>query len=187
MLSSDLIFKRAELIKELLPHATAMVFMEPLTPAALMQRSYVDTAALAAEKYGLKFEKISVRNLDEIEELYRTLSVDRSQVVLVPSNPLTVNNARSMVNSAIRHRVVSIYEVTLFVKVGGLISYGPNRDKFPLVAADYVDQILRGVPPGNLPVYQSSDYEMAINLNTARGIGAQIPHNVLARAAEIID
>lgn len=187
MLSSDLILKRAELIKDLLPHATAMVFMEPLTPAALMQRSYVDTAALAAEKYGLKFENFSVRNLDEIEEFYRTLSIDRSQVVLVPSNPLTVNNARSIVNSAIRHRVVSIYEVTLFVKFGGLISYGPNRDKFPLVAADYVDRILRGVTPGNLPIYQSSDYEMAINLNTARDIGAQIPHNVLARATEIID
>ncbi|SFM79027.1 ABC transporter substrate-binding protein [Methylobacterium pseudosasicola] len=187
MLSADLIFKRAELIKELLPNATAMVFLEPLTPAALMQRSYVDTAALAAERYGLKFKKLSVRNPDEIEELYRMLSADRSQVVLVPSNPLTVNNAKSIVNSSIRHQIISIYEIIAFVKVGGLISYGPNRDKFPLVAADYVDRILHGVSPGDLPIYQSSDYEMALNMNTARELGVQIPHNILARALEIID
>jgi putative ABC transport system substrate-binding protein len=187
MLSTDLIFKRAELIKELLPEATTMVFMEPLTPSALMQRTYVETAALAAEKYGLKFEKVSVRNPDEVEELYKKLSSDKAKVVLVPSNPLTVNNAKKIVSSSINNQVLSIYEVTLFVKSGGLISYGPNRDKFPLVAADYVDRILRGALPGDLPIYQSSDYEMALNLNTARAIGIQIPHNILARAAEIID
>nr|WP_281436107.1 ABC transporter substrate-binding protein [Methylobacterium sp. OT2] len=187
MLSTDLIYKRAELIKELLPSASTMVFMEPLTAAALMQRSYVETAALAAEKYGLKFLKISVRSLEEVEELYNGLSVDTSQVVLVPSNPLTVNNAKRVVSSSVINCVLSIYEVALFVKVGGLISYGPNRDKFSLVAANYVDRILRGVPPSDLPIYQSSEYEMSINLNTARDIGIQIPHNVLARAAEIIE
>ena len=87
MLSTDLIFKRAELIKELLPEATTMVFMEPLTPSALMQRTYVETAALAAEKYGLKFEKVSVRNPDEVEELYKKLSSDKAKVVLVPFQP----------------------------------------------------------------------------------------------------
>lgn len=187
MLSTDLIYKRAELIRELLPSASTMVFMEPLTAAALMQRSYVETAALAAEKYGLKFVKISVRNPDEVEELYKRLSIDASQVVLVPSNPLTVNNAKKIVKSSNDYRVLSIYEVALFVKVGGLISYGPNRDKFPLIAADYVDRILKGVPPSDLPIYQSSDYEMVLNLNTARDIGIQISHNILARAAEIIE
>ena len=68
-----------------------------------------------------------------------------------------------------------------------MISYGPNRDKFPLVAADYIDQLLRGVSPGELPIHQSSDYEMALNMSTSREIGIHIPHNVLARAVEIIE
>jgi putative tryptophan/tyrosine transport system substrate-binding protein len=187
MLSTDLIYKRVELIKEIVPHATSIVFIEPLTPVASMQQDYVRTARTAAEQYGLTFHHRIARKPAEFDEIYRDLAADRSQVALVPSNPLTVNNVEAVVSAAAKHKVIAIYEIALFVKAGGLLSYGPNRDRFPLVAADYVDQILRGAQPGDLPIYQSSDYELALNLNAAKEIGISIPHSVLARAVEVVE
>ena len=111
----------------------------------------------------------------------------RADAVLVLSTPLYISAARPLADLAIRHRLPAMFGPREHIEAGGLLSYSPDRADLWRRGAVYVDRILRGTNPADLPVQQPTKFDLAINLRTARAIGVTIPPNLLARADEVIE
>jgi putative ABC transport system substrate-binding protein len=111
----------------------------------------------------------------------------RDQGVLVMATPFTFVHRREIVDLAAEQRIAAVYEVHLFVEQGGLMSYGVNIPAMSRRGAVYVDKILRGAKPGDLPIEQPTKFELAINLKTAKALGLTIPPSLLQRADQVIE
>jgi putative tryptophan/tyrosine transport system substrate-binding protein len=136
---------------------------------------------------GLRLHTLPVRSAKEFDGAFTTIAQERAGGVLVLSTPLFMGGARQLADLAIKHRVPSMFGPREHADTGGLLSYGPDRADLYRRAAAYVDKILRGAKPAELPVEQATKLELVINLKTARAIGLTIPASVLLRAAEIIE
>jgi putative ABC transport system substrate-binding protein len=112
---------------------------------------------------------------------------NRDQGVLVMSTPFTFANRRDIIDLAAVHRIAAVYELHLFVEQGGLMSYGVNIPEMSRRGAVYVDKILRGAKPEDLPIEQPTRFELALNLKTAKALGLTIPPSLLQRADQVIE
>ena len=183
-LSTELGGKRLEMLKEAVPKvARVAVLYDPTTQNNVIELKEVQTAARAL---GLTVRSWEVRGTDDFEKVFAALSKERPDGLYVPGGPLMYANQKRIIGFALKSRLPSAYNRREDVEAGGLLSYGADlADSYRRVAY-YVDRILKGAKPADLPVEQPTKFEFVINLKTAKQIGVTIPPEVLARATRLI-
>jgi len=184
-LSRELGGKRLELFKEAVPKlARIAVLYEPINPGSL--RMVKEDLLVAARALGLTVRFWEVRDTDGFERVFAALSKQRPEGLYVPPGPLMVANEKRIAGFALKNRLPSVYSNSEAVDAGGLMYYGADlTDSYRRIAV-YVDKILKGAKPADLPVEQPTKFELILNLKTAKQIGLTIPPNVLARADRVI-
>jgi len=184
-LTGELGGKRLELFKEAVPKvARVAVLHDPATAASVHQVKEVLPAA--ARALGLTIKLWEVQGTDGFERVFAALNKERPDGLYVSLGPLMLANGKRIAGYALKSRLPSIYVRREFVDAGGLMSYGADlADSYRRVAY-FVDRILKGAKPADLPVEQPTKFELVINLKTAKQIGLTIPPNVLARADKVI-
>jgi putative ABC transport system substrate-binding protein len=141
---------------------------------------------LAAAAIGVQLQYVDVRGPKDIEPAFQEASNGRADAILVLAGPVFNSPRSQVVDLAVKSRLPAIYDRQDFAEVGGLMSYGTSVVDLDRRAATFVDKILKGSKPGDLPVEQPTKFELVINLKTAKQIGLTIPPNVLARADKVI-
>ena len=177
--------KLLEALKEIAPGVTrvALIF-DPDNPSSVGHLRSFETAA---PSFAVKSIAAAVHSPAEIERAIEAFARERDGGLLVPPNTTLTSQRDLIVALAARYRLPAVYPFRVFVTAGGLMSYGADRvDQF-VRAASYVDRILKGAKPGDLPVQQPSKFELFINLKTAKTIGLEVPPTLLARADEVIE
>jgi putative tryptophan/tyrosine transport system substrate-binding protein len=183
-LSPELSGKRLELLKEVVPKLSRLaVFGTSIQPGNA--QSLTETE-LAARAFGVQFQYLDVLDPKDIETAFRTAGSGRADAVLVLQSPVFNTRRAQLVDLAVKSRLPAMYAQPEYVESGGLMTYGPSMTDLFRRAATYVDKILKGAKPADLPVEQPMKFEFVINLKAAKQIGLTIPPNVLARAARII-
>jgi putative ABC transport system substrate-binding protein len=186
-LGPELAPKRLELLKEALPKMSRVVGV--WHPGAFGEHTNQDMlkgTEAAARTLGVRLELVGVRSTDEIDRVFSTMARQRPDAfVMLPSVMFFVERRR-VIDLAERHRLPSIYAAREFVEIGGLFSYGASIPDLFRRTAVYVDKILKGAKPADLPVEQPIKFELVINLKTAKALGLTIPPSLLARADEVI-
>ncbi len=184
MQQPDLASKRLELLREVVPGLRRLTILGNVGyPSAVVEMGEVQATA---RTLGFEVTKLEIRRAEEIAPAFETLR-GGADALYVCSEPL-VNTNRVRVNTlALGARLPTMYGYREFVESGGLMSYGPNIPDLFRRAGDYVDKILRGAKPGDLPVQQPTKFDLAINLTTAKALGLTIPEAFLLRADEVIE
>ena len=176
--------KRLELLKEIKPKITRVaVFRNPTLPTHAVLWKETQAAATA---FGVKLLPLDIRGSDEIENAFSAMVRERAEAFIVLPEPITLSKRQQIVDLAARNRLPGMYPFGDFTDAGGLIYYGPSRIDLWKRAATYVDKILKGTKPADLPVEQPTKFELVINLKTAKQIGLTIPQSVLYRADKVI-
>ena len=184
-MSPDLSGKRLELLKEVIPALSRVAFLwNPDVRGNLLD--YKETEG-AASSLHLQLESVEVVRAEDFDRAFSAITKDREQALIMPAaNPLAFANRGQIASFAQKNRLPSMYAQKEYVDAGGLISYGPSTPDLHRRAATYVDKILKGTKPADLPVEQPRKFELVINLKAAKQIGLTIPPNVLARADTVI-
>jgi putative ABC transport system substrate-binding protein len=183
-LNRELGGKRLELLKEAVPKiARVAVLYDPALRNNILQMKEVETAA---RSLGLAVRSWDVRAGQDFERLFAALTKERPDGLYVPGGPLMATNRNRIVRFALKNRLPSVYQDREDVDAGGLMSYAADEAESYQRVAYYVDRILKGTKPADLPVEQPTKFEFVINLKTAKQIGLTIPPNVLARADKVI-
>ena len=177
--------KLLELLREVAPRVARVAVL--ITPDNPSTKRFHEAAATAAQTLAIPLAAVRVREPAEIEVALTQLGRDRSYGLIVPPDPAIVAHRKLIIDLAARHRLPAIYALRLFSLGGGLVSYGPDLPELFRQAAGYVDRILRGEKPANLPVQQPTKLELVINLKTAKALGLTIPPSLLARADQVIE
>jgi putative tryptophan/tyrosine transport system substrate-binding protein len=184
MQSTDLAGKRLALLREVVPGLRRLAIMvNPGAPAAVLERSEVEATA---KTLGLDIATFEIRRADDIAPAFEALK-GRAEALYVAPDPLLNINRLRIIILALGARLPTMYAVREFVDAGGLMSYGTNFPDLFRRAADYVDKILRGAKPADLPVERPTKFDLVINLITAKALGIEMPASVLARADEVIE
>jgi putative ABC transport system substrate-binding protein len=177
----DLTGKRLELLKETSSKISRVAVLWGPPAAANLK-----DAENAAQLLGLELRSWEVGKPEDLEDAFQSAAKEHAQAVLALRNPTIFNQRKRIAELAIKIRFPAIYDDREFVEAGGLMSYGTNQADLYRRAATYVDRILKGVKPADLPVEQPTKFELIINLKAAKQIGLTIPPNVLARADRVI-
>jgi putative ABC transport system substrate-binding protein len=181
-LSAELRGKQLELLKETLPRLSHVVAL--YGPGT--QSSAVKETEVVARSLGLKLQSQVVKELDDLNRAFETISKARTGALMVGGGLFATAQRKPIVEFAAKSRLPAIYYRPEFVEDGGLMSYDANRNDLARRAAVFVDKILKGTKPADLPVEQPQKFELVINLKAAKRIGLTIPPNVLARADKVI-
>jgi ABC-type uncharacterized transport system substrate-binding protein len=184
-LAPELNGKRLELLKEIVPKLSRVaVFGTSTQPGNAQSLKEVD---LAAKAFGVKLQYVDVLSPKDIESAFRAASKGRAEAVLMMVASAVAGNHRTeIIDLAVKSRLPVIYTFLSYVEAGGLMTYGVNLTDLDRRAATYVDKILKGTKPADLPVEQPKKFEFIINLKAANQIGLTIPPNVLVRADRVI-
>jgi len=183
-LNAELSGKRLELLKEIVPRLSRVaVFGTSTAPGQTLMLKEMELAARALK---VKLQYLDVLNSNDIETAFRAAGKGRADGVLVMSGTVPLSQRTQVVELAVKSRLPAIYYRSEFVEDGGLTSYAVNLNDLARRAATYVDKILKGAKPADLPVEQPTKFELVINLKAAKQIGLTIPPNVLARADKVI-
>ena len=177
--------KQIDVLRELMPHLSRLaVLVDVADPVHVPQLRETMAAATAN---GITLVPIELASIDELATAFSVLSEKRVEALSVPPDPLFFNFRRRIAELAAKMGLPAIYSIREHVEDGGLISYGPdNRDSFRRAAA-FVDKILKGAKPADLPVEQPIKFELLINLKTAKALGLTVPSSLLGRADEVIE
>ena len=177
--------KWLELLKEIAPGVTrAAVIRDPAIATGLGQFGAIQSMASSV---GVEVQAVNVRDAGEIERTVTIFARSSNGGLIVTGSALAVHHRDLIISLAARHRLPAVYFERSFVSGGGLVSYGPNIVDQYRRAAGYVDRILKGEKPADLPVQASTKYELVVNLKTAKALGLTVPPSVLARADEVIE
>ncbi len=183
LMAPDLNGKRLELLKEAFPKVARVAFLLGGGPGGNLTLTEMEAAAKAL---GLKLQSLPVRSLDDFDSAFARAKREGAQVLITTTSPLFNDHQRQILDFAAKNRLPAMYPASEFVEAGGLMSYGPNYTDLWRRSADYVDKILKGTKPADLPVEQPTKFEFVVNLKAAKGIGLLIPPNVLVRADRVI-
>jgi putative ABC transport system substrate-binding protein len=176
--------KWLELLKEIAPRVTRAAVLRELAIAGTGQLGAIQSAA---PSFGVELFPVGVRDASEIERALTAFSRGSNGGLIVTGGPSTQVHRHLIITLAARHLLPAVYPYRYFVTDGGLISYGPDLIDQYRRAAGYVDRILKGEKPADLPVQAPTKYELVINLKTAKALGIEMPASVLARADEVIE
>jgi putative tryptophan/tyrosine transport system substrate-binding protein len=185
MMAPELGEKRLQLLRETFPDASRAVAVL-WNPAYAGMRARFEEAKVAAPKLGLTVRSVEVRDTRELDVAFEAVVREHPEA-LVLSDPFTLSQRARIVEFAAEHRLPAIYESSDFVVVGGLMSFGPNISSLYRGAAVYVDKILKGAKPGELPIEQPTKFELVLNMKTAKALGISFPASVLLRADKLIE
>jgi putative tryptophan/tyrosine transport system substrate-binding protein len=186
VMQSDITAKRLEILKQTMPQATRFgVLWDSTAPS---YRPVLQAAEAAREKLGVQLVTVSVTTVADYDRAFAKLAQGRVDGALVHASALTVrDNPRHLAELALKHRLPTIYGASDNVMAGGLMSYAPDMTDLRRRAAVYIDKILKGAKPADLPVEQPTKFELVINLKTAKALGITIPPSLLARADQVIE
>jgi putative ABC transport system substrate-binding protein len=183
-LAPELSGKRLELLGEIIPKLSRAAIVGTSTQPGHAQT--VKELELAAKKFNVQIQQLDVLKINDLDSAFRVASSGRADGVLTLTSPILRSQRAHLASLAVKNRMPAIYAQTEFTEAGGLIYYGTNTPDLFRRAATFVDKILKGAKPADLPVEQPTKFELVINLKTAKQIGLIIPPNVLARADRVI-
>jgi putative ABC transport system substrate-binding protein len=184
-MAPDLDGKRLELLKEAFPKIARVALLWE-TSGSRRNLALIEMEA-AAKALGLKLLSLEVRSLDDFEGAFARAKRDGAQALITTAAGAVINtHQRQVLHFAAKNRLPAMYATSEFVEAGGLMTYAPNRTDLWRRAAEYVDKILKGAKPADLPVEQPTKFEFLVNLKTAKQIGLTIPQKVLERADMVI-
>jgi putative ABC transport system substrate-binding protein len=184
-LGAGLAAKRLELLREVVPNLARVAFL--WNPANLDQRSHFTEAQSGARSLGLTLQSVEVRTIDQLESAFATMMRDRPSALLMTADSVHQLRIDWIIAFASKNRLPVMYQLPDNVERGGLMAYGAVRDDLVRRAAMYVDKILKGARPADLPVEQPSKFELAVNLKTARALGLTVPQSLLLRADQVVE
>ena len=183
--SPELSGKRLELLREALPGLSRVAIVwNPDVRGGVLE--YKETES-AARSMRLQLQSVEVNRTDDFNRASAALTTGRAEALTVAPFSLAFRNRSQIASLAQKNRLPSIYGLREFADAGGLMAYGPNYADGWRRAATYVDKILRGAKPGDLPIEQPTKFELVINLKTAKALGLTIPHSLLLRADQVIE
>jgi putative tryptophan/tyrosine transport system substrate-binding protein len=184
VIAPDLDGKRLELLKEAFPKVARVAFL--WQSGAVRGNEPLTGLEAAAKALGLKLQSLEVRSLDDFDSAFARAKRDGAQALITSTGPHINTQQRQVFDFAAKNRLPSMYPGSEFVEAGGLMSYGPNYTDLFRRAADFVDKILKGTKPADIPVEQPTKFEFVINVKTAKQIGLTIPSKVLAQVDKVI-
>ncbi|MBI4513628.1 MAG: ABC transporter substrate-binding protein [Gemmatimonadetes bacterium] len=183
-LALDLEGKRLELLRQLLPRVSRVaVLWDPGNPYSALA---VKQEEVTAQTLGIKLQRLLLRDVADLDAASAAMARERAEAISVHAYIPVLRDTRRIVELAARQRVPAVYPLREFVDEGGLMSYGANLADIARRAAAYVDKILKGARPADLPVEQPTRFELVINLKTAKALGITIPQSLLLRADQVI-
>ena len=184
--TSELAGKRLELLKEIVPQVSRVAVLWSSESGSGSKLAKKETE-VAARSLGVKLEYAEVSTPNDIEHAFSLMRKRNAGALLVIRSPMIVNQIHRVVDLAVKSRLPAIFDGGSFVRVGGLVSYGANLADLDRRAATYIDKILKGAKPANLPIEQPTKFELVINLKTAKALGLKIPAHLLMEANEVIE
>jgi ABC-type uncharacterized transport system substrate-binding protein len=177
--------KKLELLKEIAPKVSRVAVL--WNPASTVEPLALQELLTAAPAVSVEIQSVEVRSPDAFSAAFATVSSSRVHALLALGNPINFKGRQLVADFALRNRLPSIYDERLFVDAGGLMSYAPSFTDSFRRAATYVDKILKGAKPADLPVEQPTKFELVINMKTAKALGLTIPQTLLLRADQVIE
>ena len=186
-LAAGLVGKRLELLKTVVPGSTRLgVLWQPAVHGEQATHDMIEETKVAGRALGLQLQFVEARRADDLDQAFSTMREARVGGLLIFPSPMFFDIRRSIVTHVAKNRLPAVYSWREGVTAGGLMSYAANFPDMYRRAAVYVDKILKGAKPGDLPVEQPTKFEFVINLKTAKALGLTIPPSLLARADEVI-
>jgi putative tryptophan/tyrosine transport system substrate-binding protein len=184
-LTTEIDAKTLEMLKEVLPQVTRFgVLWNPTTPS---QVPGLQSVKAAGERLGLTLHIVPAATTEKFDAAFASMAQENVGGIFVMPAPVTTSQRALLAELALKQRLATVFGAKENVVAGGLMSYGVNRDDLYRRAALYIDKILKGAKPADLPVEQPTKFELVVNLKTARALGIQIPPTLLARADEVIE
>jgi putative tryptophan/tyrosine transport system substrate-binding protein len=186
MVFTEIVAKQLEILHEATPQATRIgVFWNPMTPT---HEPAIKAVRAAAEILGVRLHEIPTRRVEDYEDAIPSVIRENVDSLLVMASPIMYgDNSSRLIQLTLKHRLPAMFGYKEHVQAGGLMSYAPDVLDLYRRSAVYIDKILKGTKPADLPVEQASKYEMTINLKTAKALGLTIPPMLLVRADEVIE
>jgi putative ABC transport system substrate-binding protein len=183
-MATEVVGKRAELLREAVPGLSRLAVL--LGPPAPADPLFLREAEVAARALHIELQVLRARDPGEFDSAFAAMTRERASAVLVLQHPIFFAHRALLAELAVKHRLPTMHAFREFVEAGMLMSYGANLEASFQRAATYVDKILKGAKPGDLPIEQPTKFELVINLKTAKALGLKIPQSVLIRADEVI-
>jgi putative ABC transport system substrate-binding protein len=182
---TEIIAKRFGVLRELVPAARRIYAL--INPGTVIAHTMKREATEAASVLGVPIEFAFARNSDEIDDSFATMARNKADALFVAPDTFLANRSMQIITLASRYGLPAIYPVREEVELGGLVSYGPSRSEAYAQLGTYAARILKGAKPADLPVVQTTKFELVINLTTAKVLGLKVPASLLARADEVIE
>jgi ABC-type uncharacterized transport system substrate-binding protein len=184
-IAPDLEGKRLALLREIVPKLSHVAFF--LNPANAFHTVSMRQARVAAQSLGIKLQPLEVRNSEDLDRAFASVVKEKPGALLILADRVFLHSRKRMMEFAIRQQLPSVNAYRELVEAGGLMSYGPSYEDMHRRAAGYVDKILKGAKPAELPIEQPTKFTLLINLKAAKALDLQIPPTLLARADELIE
>jgi putative ABC transport system substrate-binding protein len=184
-LAAAIVGKQLELLKLVAPENVVAAMFNPTN--VTFQAQQVSAAKATSQTLGVQLRFIEVRAPSEFEGAFKTVVQEQRKSLLILIDPLFIANSKALAELSVKSRLVTITGYRTFAEAGALMSYGPNYFDSYKAAAPYVDKILKGDRPADLPIDQSSKFEFVVNLKTAKALGVDVPASVLGFASDIIE
>jgi len=180
--------KRLELLKQAVPSVSRVALLwQPGAVSESTEKDILKESEVAARALGVKLQSVEVRGPADFDTAFRRMSGARANALTVYGSAMLFDERRQLVDLVAKNRIPAAYGLREYVEAGGLMSYGPHSPDLYRRAATYVDKILKGAKPAELPVEQPTKFELVINLKTAKALGLTIPQSVLLRADQVIE
>src|SRR5215467_638989 len=183
---SDILPKRIELLNEVVPQLRLLAIIGDFSDATFL-KTVEEGAAVAAKRFGFSWQRFQAVLENDYDEIFARLAAEHYDAAYITSTSFNFQYGARIGKLALRHRIPAVGEASLWAKDGFLFSYGQDFNGSFARAAEYIDKILRGAKPSELPVEQATKLRLTINLKTAKELGLTVPPSVLARADEVIE
>jgi putative ABC transport system substrate-binding protein len=184
-LTSELVGKRLELLKEVIPQLSRVAVL--LTPISDFVFTHWRRTEVAAQSLGVQLQAAEIRQRDDLEPAFAAIKRERAEALFMIRSPIINDLTKRIANLAVESRLPAIYDEKRFPELGGLMSYGTDLADLDRRAAIYIGKILKGAKPADLPIERPTKFELVINLRTAKALGLKIPSHLLMEADRVIE